>query len=212
MSEKNNTEEDEVMPAADELQPISEPETKPITVTITSMELEKLQKESAEYKDKYIRLLAESENARKRMQKERQDMIQYALQNTITDFLIPIDHMENALKHAKQMSDEVKHWAVGFEMILGQFKDVLSNNGIAPFESQGQPFDPHLHEAVEMIETDEHVPGTVVEQTIRGYKMGSRIIRPARVTVAKAPTKQPAEIQPADTLPSSTEETSAELE
>ena len=190
---------------------LSQPETKePKTLSVSELELEQLRRESADYKDKYLRLLAESENARKRLQKERQEMVQYALQNTISDFLVPIDHMENALKHAKQMSDEVKHWAIGFDMILGQFKEVLSNNGVAPFESQGQPFDPHCHEAVEMVETDEYLPGTVVEQTIRGYKMGDRTIRPARVTVAKAPAKQS---KPStETLPSETNEASAEQE
>lgn len=212
MSEENQSDQNaEQMPVDDTSQPKPEPEKEPIIVSITDVELEQLKQEAADYKDKYIRLLAESENARKRMQKERQEMVQYALQNTITDFLIPIDHMENALKHAKQMSEEVKHWAIGFDMILGQFKDVLSNNGVAPFESQGQPFDPHRHEAVEVIETEEFAPGTVVEQTIRGYKMGDRTIRPARVTVAKAPTKQ--QVDKSDkTLPSETEDSSAELD
>lgn len=159
-------------------------------VSVSQATLDKLKNEADEYKEKYVRLLAESENARKRLQKERKEMIQYALQNLVVDFLIPIDHMENALKHAKQMSEEVKHWAIGFEMILTQFKDILTNNGATPFESEGQIFDPHCHEAIEMIETEEHAPGTIVTQTIRGYKMGERIIRPARVTVAKSPVKQ----------------------
>lgn len=185
---KENKQDDEL--PTEGLEPHPEPPREPKTVSISDIELEHIHREAAEYKEKYIRLLAESENARKRLQKERQEMIQYALQNTIVDFLIPIDHMENALKHAKLMSEEVKHWAIGFDMILGQFKDVLSNNGVAPFDSQGQPFDPHTHEAVEMVETDEYTPGTVVAEIIRGYKMGSRTIRPARVTVAKTPARE----------------------
>ncbi len=163
-----------------------EPPRQPVAVTTTDIELEKLQKEASEYKDKYLRMLAESENARKRMQKERQELIQYALQNMIVDFLNPIDHMENALMFAEQSpSQEVQHWAKGFEMILGQFKDVLSNNNVTAFESQGKHFDPHFHEAVETVETAEAEPGTVVSETLRGYKMGDRTIRPARVKVAK---------------------------
>lgn len=120
----------------------------PATMSVSELELDSLKKELADCKDKYLRVLAESENARKRLQKEKQETIQYAVQNVIVDFLNPIDHMENALKFAQQMSDEVKHWATGFQMILTQFKDVLSNNGVAPFASEGKPFDPHRHEAV----------------------------------------------------------------
>lgn len=168
-------------------EPAAPPVREPCPVTITDIELEKLQQEASEYKDKYLRLLAETENTRKRLQKERQELIQYALQNVIVDFLHPIDHLENALGFTQQASDEVKHWAVGFQMILGQFKDVLSNNGVVPFTSKGELFDHHRHEAVETITTDEVPPGTVVEESIRGYKMGDKTIRPARVKVAKAP-------------------------
>ena len=148
-------------------------------------ELNQLKNELDEYKDKYFRLLAESENARKRLQKEKQDLIQYAVADVVVDFLNPIDHMETALKHANKMSDEVKHWAVGFNMILSHFKDVLANKGVQPFESTGTHFDPHHHEAVEVIPTDNHPAGTVVEELMRGYRMGGRTIRPARVKVAK---------------------------
>lgn len=149
-----------------------------------------LEKELAECKDKYLRLLAESENARKRLQKERQELIQYALQNLVVDFLHPIDHFENALKFAEEAnSPEVKHWAKGFEMLLDQFKDVLARNNVVAFESEGKHFDPHFHEAVETIETTEANPGTVLSESVRGYRMGERTIRPARVKVAKAPVK-----------------------
>lgn len=156
-------------------------------VTITQHELEQLKHEIHEHKDKYLRLLAESENMRKRLQKEKMEMSQYAIQNSICDFLIPIDHMENALKFTQNSSDDVKNWAFGFQMILNQFKDVLSNHGVHPFDSVGTQFDPHKHEAVETQETTEQPPGMVIEESVKGYKMGTRIIRPARVKVSKAP-------------------------
>lgn len=157
----------------------------PKQVMITDVELRHLQKELLDYKDKYLRLLADMENSRKRMQKERQDLTKYAMENLIVEFLYPLDNLENALKFAQQMSDEVKHWAVGFQMILTQFKDILANNGVESIEAKGKLFDPHLHEAVEMTETTEQPAGTVMEEFIRGYKMGDRTIRPARVKVAK---------------------------
>lgn len=160
------------------------------TATESELELESLRRELAESKDKYLRVLAESENTRKRLQKDKQETIQYALQNVIVDFLTPIDHMENALNFTQQMSDDVKHWAVGFHMILSQFKDVLSNNGVTPFSSEGKPFDPHRHEAIENIETIEVPPGIVVEESLKGYIMGDKTIRPARVKVSKAPAEK----------------------
>jgi molecular chaperone GrpE len=181
----NNKNHEERPSPAPKVEPPPSREPKPIT--ITDIQWEQLNKEAAECKDKYLRLLAESENARKRLQKERQELIQYALQNMIVDFLNPIDHLENALNYTQQASDEVKHWAMGFQMILNQFKDVLNNNGVVPFVSIGKPFDPHAHEAVEMVITTESPAGTVIEESIRGYKMGDKTIRPARVKVAKAP-------------------------
>ncbi len=182
--------EEEQPQIKEDVQSETESDRKPINVTISDIELEQLKKDSNEYKDKYLRLLAESENTRKRLQKERHELIQYAVQNIIVDFLNPIDHMENALGFTETMSDEIKHWGVGFKMILEQFKDVLSTNGVQAFKSVGTHFDPHLHEAIEMIETDQETDGTVVEESIKGYKIGEKIIRPARVKVAKSVASQ----------------------
>lgn len=161
--------------------PVAEPQP-----TI-DQEWEKLRLEATDFRDKYQRALAESENARKRLQKEKQEMIQFALANAMTDFLTPIDHLENALQFADQASPEIKHWALGFQMILNQFKDVLAANGVTSYESEGTHFDPHLHEAIETLTTTDYPPGTVVSESLKGYKMGNRTLRPARVKVAKAP-------------------------
>lgn len=158
----------------------------PKMITIPELELQGLKDEIKEYKDKYLRQLAESENARKRMQKERQELTQYAVEQVIVDFLHPLDNMENALRAAGKLSDELKNWVAGFQMILVQFKDVLTNQGVTPVEAIGTAFDPHVHEAVESVETSESAPGTVIEECVRGYKIGDRTIRPARVKVAKA--------------------------
>jgi molecular chaperone GrpE len=146
-----------------------------------------LQLELKECQEKYMRMLAESENVRKRMQKERQETTKYAVENVLAEFLHPIDSLEKALLFAESMSDEVKNWAIGFEMLLNQFKQILSQHGVQEYHSVGKQFDPHLHEAVEMVATTEYPPGVVVEEFIRGYRVGDRPIRVARVKVAKAP-------------------------
>ncbi len=143
-------------------------------------------RERDEYKDKYLRLLAENENTRKRLVKEKQEITKFAVQNVIVEFLHPLDNLENALKFTNTANHELKMWAKGFEMILGQFKEVLHNNGVHPFDCEGDRFDPHLHEAVETEETDEAPPGTILKEYIRGYRQDGRTIRPARVKVAEA--------------------------
>lgn len=156
-------------------------------VTITDLELNALKEERDSFRDKYFRALADAENTHKRLHKERQESIQFATQSVIIDFLNPLDYMENALSHTAGMSKEVQTWAEGFKMILAQFKDALHSYGVKPFSSIGEKFDPHIHEAVEMIETIEAAPGTIVSESLKGYRIGDRTIRPARVKVAKAP-------------------------
>lgn len=159
-------------------------EKQPKVITVPEEEFQKLKEEANEYKNKYLQLLADADNARKRLQKEKHEIIQYAIKNILLDFLHPIDHMENALKFTEQASTEVKHWALGFQMILNQLKDVLANNGVVPIESKGKEFDPHLHEAVEMVTSDEP-SGVVIEESTRGYMIGDKPLRPARVKVSK---------------------------
>ncbi len=157
--------------------------------SVSEIELETLRKESAEYKDKYFRAIAEAENSRKRMSREQSERMQHAIADMLQDFLQPLDQLENALAFAEQGSPEVANWAHGFQMILGQFREILSSRGISPFQSKGERFDPHHHEAIEMVETEEHPEGTILEELVKGYRMGERTLRPAQVKVAKAPAK-----------------------
>jgi len=166
---------------------IKETELKEETVQETQ---ESLDVKYFELENKYLRLLAEMENLRKRLQKEKSEAISFAIENTIKDFLPNIDNLENALNHADKASDEVKNWAIGFQMILSQFKESLFNLGIAAFHSLGNQFDPHFHDAVEIIETKDHLDGAIIEELSKGYKSPNRTIRPARVKVAKQPKEE----------------------
>jgi molecular chaperone GrpE len=139
------------------------------------------------WKDKYLRTLAEQENMRKRMQKEKQEMISFGIENAISEFLPAIDNLENALRFGMSAEGVVKNWAIGFEMILSQFKEVLYNHGIVSFHSEGNLFDPTYHEAVEIVETTEHPDGMIMHEFTKGYKSATRTLRAARVKVAKHP-------------------------
>ena len=150
------------------------------------------------WKDKYLRALAEQENMRKRLQKEKQEMVTFGIENAIAEFLPAIDNFENALRFAERAAGEVKNWAIGFEMILSQYKEVLYKHGIVSFHSEGNRFDPQYHEAVEIIETTEQPDGTIIHEFTKGYKSATRTIRPARVKVAKHP--QPTEAQEEESI------------
>ncbi len=144
-----------------------------------------LHRELHEYKDKYMRLLADTENTRKRLQKEKEETIRLAVENTIAEFLLPLDSFETALQSARNCSADIKQWASGFQMIVAQFRDILHNYGIVAYHSLGNAFDPHLHEAMEIVETDQHPDGMILEEFSKGYKSGHRTLRAARVKVAK---------------------------
>ncbi|HEY4831053.1 MAG TPA: nucleotide exchange factor GrpE [Waddliaceae bacterium] len=165
----------------------SEDKREEISAEKSKDELALMQTALKECQEKYLLMLADSENARKRMQKERQEMTKYAVENVIIEFLHPLDSFEKALQFAESMSDEVKNWTIGFEMLLNQFKQILVQHGVQEYHSVGKPFDPHFHEAVEMVVSTEYPPGVVIEEFVRGYKIGDRPIRVARVKVTKAP-------------------------
>lgn len=142
-----------------------------------------------DFKSKYLRALADMENLRKRLQNEKQETIAYAIDNMLAEFITPLDSFESALAYTENLSPELKNWAQGFKMIANQFKEVLENHGIRPYESKGKPFDPHYHEGVETVETDEFEDGIVIAEVVKGYKRGDRILRVAKVKVAKRPSK-----------------------
>ncbi|OGN62500.1 MAG: nucleotide exchange factor GrpE [Chlamydiae bacterium RIFCSPHIGHO2_12_FULL_49_11] len=148
--------------------------------------VEHLSEELNSARAKYMSTLAEMENMRKRLIQEKKEMISFAIENMLREFLLPLDNFLSALKYTDNMSDEIKNWAVGFKMIADQFNEVLENHGIFAFASEGKPFDPHFHEAIEAEETDSCRPGIVLQEIMRGYKHGERIIRPAKVKVSKA--------------------------
>jgi len=148
------------------------------------------EKAEDDFKDKYFRLLAEMENSRKRLQKEKHEMNRFAVENVIAEVLLPIDTFENALSFTDQMSDDTRNWAKGFEMILSQFKEMLEGHNVKAFHSKGQIFDPNMHEAVEIDETTDEPNGTILHEFLKGYKSGDRVLRAARVKVAKAPSKE----------------------
>jgi molecular chaperone GrpE len=148
-------------------------------------ELQKLKAERDSLLDRLARAQAEFENARRRAGKEQQEFRDYATLDVIKSLLPVIDSFERALRTKSDAAD----FRSGIELIYKQLQDALAKLGVLPVPAVGEPFDPHYHEAVEMIETDEAADHEVLEELQRGYKLKDRLLRPAMVKVARNPGK-----------------------
>ena len=137
------------------------------------------------YKDKYVRLLAEFENARKRQERERFETIKYAHEEIVVELLGIFDDLQRALSAAKAQANSDAAVVKGLEMVAMNLQDILKKYGVAPIEAVGKPFDPHLHEPLMQMETADHPDGQVVEEFQKGYTLSGRVVRTAKVKVAK---------------------------
>ena len=146
--------------------------------------LTEAQEAIAELNERIVRLTADFDNFRKRAQREKDEARQFANQGLLEKLLPVLDNFEMALTAVKDADPSVRD---GVQMILDQLLSVLKESGVEPVDAMGQPFDPNLHEALSQEETTEVEEGTVVQQVQRGYKLNDRLVRPARVVVAKAP-------------------------
>jgi molecular chaperone GrpE len=144
-------------------------------------DVEHLKKELDQVRDIYLRKLAEFDNFRKRVEREREDVRLAGVEEIIRDLLPVLDNFERALQHAE---DDSGAFLQGVEMIAKQLWDTLERRGVQEVNPVGQPFDPELHEAVQRVEDGDHTPGTVAWVMLKGYMMGERLIRPAMVGVA----------------------------
>jgi len=146
-------------------------------------ELQKLKAERDSLQDRFARAQAEFDNVRRRAAKEQQDFRDYAAADAIKSLLPVVDSFERAL----QVKSEPGDFRSGVELIYKQLQDVLVKLGVRAIPAKGEPFDPHVHEAIEMVETSDAPDHEVIEELQRGYKMKDRLLRPAMVKVAKNP-------------------------
>jgi molecular chaperone GrpE len=142
-------------------------------------EVERLEREAAELRDRVARVLADFENFRKRAERERQDVRRYALFDFVGEVLGVVDNLDLALS-AEGSAEDLKQ---GVEMIRRQISDLLRRHGVREVSALGQPFDPAVHEAVSREESPEVTAATVAAELRRGYSMHDRLLRPAMVKV-----------------------------
>ncbi len=156
-----------------------------------NLKLEKSKKETEEMKIKYVRLLADFENVKKRTKKEVQDIRKYSTTSLLKDFLPIIDNMQRALEHSELDDTNPNDPLIeGIKLVHKQFISTLEKYLVTPFESLNKPFDPKVHEALQMVETEDFEDNTVMNEYEKGYLIGERLLRPAKVIVAKNISKK----------------------
>jgi len=159
-------------------------ESKEVDVEFLQVQLEKLQEQSKVSLDKVVRAQAEMENLRKRAARDVENAHKYALEKFINELLPIMDSLELGLSasvKAKNLDDLCK----GMELTLEMFNTVMEKFGITMIEPKGEKFNPELHDAVSMQETDDSNSGIIIEVMQKGYTLNGRLIRPAMVVVAK---------------------------
>ncbi len=149
--------------------------------------VESLAAQLEERTNQYKRIAADFDNFRRRTQKEKEDLEQQVKRNTLSELLPVVDSFERARSHVKPQTDQEAAIHKSYQGVYKQLVDGLKRIGVAPMRPEGKPFDPSLHEAVLREPTDQYPEGTVVEELIRGYLLGDRVLRHAMVKVAAAP-------------------------
>lgn len=150
-----------------------------------SQEIEALVAQAAKAQENWARTQADFDNFRKRTARERQELIKSANERLLQDLLAPLDHFEMGLQSAQKTSQD-DPLRQGMEMVLAQFQQFLSSQGVTEIQALGQPFDPALHEAVAHQESPEP-EGQVTQQLRKGYRLNDKLLRPASVIVSKGP-------------------------
>ncbi len=146
-------------------------------------EKERLTAELQEINDKYLRLYAEFENYKKRVNKDKEEIFKYGNESLLYDLLPVIDNLEMALKHATNSVSE--GLVQGVEITLKELQRTLEKFGLSPIEANGKPFDPLVQHAMTQVERDDVDEKTVVEEFRRGYMFRDKVLRPSLVAVSK---------------------------
>lgn len=164
-----------------------------------AIQLEQKEKERLELYDQLLRTMADFDNYKKRVAKDKDDLIRYGHEKLFRELLPVIDNFERALEQAKNSPDQ-KALQEGIAMILKQFVSALEKFGVKEFSSVGQVFDPNKHEAMTHQESAGHEENTVMAEFQKGYNLNDRLLRAAMVAVAKRPAEEEAAVpQPDET-------------
>jgi molecular chaperone GrpE len=171
-----------------------------------NQQIESLKSQLEERSGQYMRIAADFDNFRKRSQKEKEELEQQAKRNTILELLPAVDNFERARSQLKPQTDAEMSIHKSYQSVYKQLVDGLKRLGVSAMRPEGKEFDPNLHEAVMRQATSEHPEGTVLEELIRGYFLGERVLRHAMVKVAAAPEEQSENTAQAENLTGATDD------
>lgn len=163
------------------------------TINALTREIDSLKAQIEDRTGQYMRIAADFENFRKRTQKEKEEQEEQVKCNTIKELLPVVDNFERARSLIKPQTDAEMNIHKSYQSVYKQLVESLKRIGVSPMRSEGKEFDPNLHEAVMREPSGEHAEGTVLEELMRGYMLGERVLRHAMVKVATAPEPEAAE-------------------
>jgi molecular chaperone GrpE len=168
-------------------------------------QIESLKASLEERSSQYMRMAADFENFRKRTLKDKEELEQKIKQNTLQEILPVVDNFERARAQLKPQTDAEMNLHKSYQGVYKQLVDCLKRLGVSAMRPEGKEFDPNLHEAVMREPTSEYPEGTVMEELVRGYYLGDRVLRHALVKVATTPEETPPETVAAEPPPEVTE-------
>ena len=157
-------------------------------ITLKEEEYLQLKEEAAKAKEhweKLLRLQAEFENTRKRIEREKQDFVKFANEGLILELLNILDDLERTVELAQEKHQDLQAFLKGVEMILAHLYETLKEYGVRPIEAKGKIFDPHAHEALMQEEQKDLPEHTIIEEMQKGYMLNDRVIRTTKVKVSK---------------------------
>ncbi len=149
-------------------------------------ELEQAQQEAKDLRDQMLRMQAETDNLRKRLQKEKHDSVQFANERLIKQLIPIFENLDRALKAPDTNVESLKE---GVKLTSDQAHALFKKENVEPIKAVGEPFDPSVHEVLSQMESDDHDENTVIEEYSKGYTMNGRVLLPSRVVTSKKPVK-----------------------
>ncbi|HSG71228.1 MAG TPA: nucleotide exchange factor GrpE [Planctomycetaceae bacterium] len=176
-ADKNLSDDRKNVPASDD----------PTSTELTlEAQLQQALRERDEQTDRALRAQAELENVRKRLQRETQQLLQFALIPLITDLLPSLDNLNRAIEAAEQ-SGSVEELLKGIRMVSSSFAEVLDRHGAKRIPTSGETFDPNLHEALQQIPSPDHDAMQIIQEVESGWQLHDRVVRPSKVIVSSGP-------------------------
>lgn len=188
---KNTEKKEKIVKSAEEKEENQKAKNQEKIVTLTEAEYNQLKQEAEEarqYGEKFLRLQADFENSRKRLERDKQEFARFANEGIIVNLLNVVDDLERSLQLAQEKHEDFSAFLKGIEMVLAHLYDLLKKHGLTPIEAKTKTFNPDYHEALLKVETDDFPENTVVEELQKGYLLNGRLIRTAKVKVSKKPS------------------------